>query len=257
MIPNPLRCCNCNDFGHTSHRCKCTAKCTQCGKDKHEGGCDRPKICTICNGSHASSAKDCPVWQKEKESQHIRVEKRISFPEARELVEAKMPSTLSHTLSFSDVVNRKNPVKSVVCHTEQTWVSWDTPVQTVRSVVCVSGGPGSVSTGTQAPSGKSGPASADARALCESALQVDKRSGSCGAGSNSSLRHTFKTQTKTSWQSFCSSPTSKTKPKTVWKAIRKIKGKKKSTSFSHSLKSQWKTYHRQEANCKSISLHHF
>ena len=111
LIPNPLRCCNCNDFGHTSHRCKSTAKCTQCGKDKHEGGCDRPKICTICNGSHASSAKDCPVWQKEKESQHIRVEKRISFPEARELVEAKMPSTLSHTLSFSDVVNRKKPSK--------------------------------------------------------------------------------------------------------------------------------------------------
>ena len=44
--------------------------------------------------------------------------------------------------------------------------SSDTPVQTVRSVVCVSGGPGSVSTGTQASSGKSGPASTNARALC-------------------------------------------------------------------------------------------
>ena len=38
-------------------------------------------------------------------------------------------------------------------------------------------------------------------------------------------RHIIKTQKKTSWQSFCSSLTSKTKPKTVWKAIRKIKGK--------------------------------
>ena len=38
-------------------------------------------------------------------------------------------------------------------------------------------------------------------------------------------RH-IKTQKKTSWQSFCSSLTSKTKPKTVWKAITKIKGKK-------------------------------
>ena len=79
FIPNPLRCFNCNGFGHTNQRCKSTAKGTQCGKDKHEGGCDGPKICSNCNGSHASSAKDCPIWQKEKEIQRIRVEKRISF----------------------------------------------------------------------------------------------------------------------------------------------------------------------------------
>ena len=41
-------------------------------------------------------------------------------------------------------------------------------------------------------------------------------------------RYLIKTQKKTSWQSFCCSLTSKTKPKTVWKAIRKIKGKKAS-----------------------------
>ena len=56
-------------------------------------------------------------------------------------------------------------------------------------------------------------------------------------------RHITKTQKKTSWQSFCSSLTSKTKPKTVWKAIKKIKGKKICILF-RSLKSQWKTYHR-------------
>ena len=67
-------------------------------------------------------------------------------------------------------------------------------------------------------------------------------------------RHIIKTQKKTSWQSFCSSLTSKTKPKIVWKAIRKIKGKK-IYLFFRSLRSQWKTYHRQETNCKSVSLH--
>ncbi|WP_419640406.1 hypothetical protein, partial [Thiolapillus sp.] len=46
-------------------------------------------------------------------------------------------------------------------------------------------------------------------------------------------RHIIKTQKKTSWQSFCSSLTSKTKPKTVWKAIRKIKGKKSTSSLGH------------------------
>ena len=62
-------------------------------------------------------------------------------------------------------------------------------MQTVHSVVLVSGSPGSVSTGTQASSGKPGPASADARALCESTSKADKSSGSPGAGPSISPQH--------------------------------------------------------------------
>ncbi len=92
-------------------------------------------------------------------------------------------------VSFADVVNRKKVVKFVVCQTDLTWVSSDIPVQTVHSVVQVSGGLGTVSTGTQASSGKSGPASADAQALWESALKADKSSGSPGAGPSASPKH--------------------------------------------------------------------
>ena len=83
FIPNPLRCFNCNKFGHTSHHCRTRAKCQQCGKNKHEEQCEGPLICSNCKGPHAVSAEDCLVWKKEKEIQCIRVEKRISFPEAR------------------------------------------------------------------------------------------------------------------------------------------------------------------------------
>ena len=76
----------------------------------------------------------------------------------------------------------------MVCQTDLTLVSSDTLAQTFRSVVYVSGGPGSVLTGTQASFGKSGPASTNARALCESALQADKSSGSSGAGPRSSSK---------------------------------------------------------------------
>ncbi|WP_419608011.1 hypothetical protein, partial [Thiolapillus sp.] len=190
FVPNPLRCFNCNKFGHTSQRCRTTAKCQRCGKDKHEEQCEGPLICSNCKGPHAVSAKDCPVWKKEKEIQRIRVEKRISFPEARQLVEATFPSNgFIAAASFADVVSKKKIVKSVVCQTDLTWVSSDTPEQIVHSVVLVSGSPGSVSTGTQASSGKPGPASADARALCESASKADKSSGSPGAGPSTSPKH--------------------------------------------------------------------
>ena len=95
FVSNPMHCFNCNKFGHTSQRCKVAAKCPGCGKDKHKGRCEGPKLCSNCNGPHASSAKDCPVWQKEKQIQRVCVEKRTSFPEARQLVEAKMPTVVS------------------------------------------------------------------------------------------------------------------------------------------------------------------
>ena len=85
---------------------------------------------------------------------------------------------LYHLLAWS---TRKKLVKSVACQTDLTWVSSDTPVQTVHSVVLVFGSPGSVSTGTQA--------SADAWALCESELKADKSSGSPGAGPSISPQH--------------------------------------------------------------------
>ena len=107
FVPNSSRCFNCNKFGHTSQRCRKTPKCQRCGKDKHEEQCDGPLICSNCEGPHAVSAKDCPIWKKE-EIQRIHFEKRISFPEARKLVEATFPSnSFTTAVSFADVDNKK------------------------------------------------------------------------------------------------------------------------------------------------------
>ena len=106
FVPNPMRCFNCNKFGHTSQRCKVAAKCPDCGKDKHEGRCEGPKLCSNWNGPHTSSAKDCPVWQKEKEIQRVCVEKRISFPRARQLVKAKMLTMVSGGKTYAAFTRR-------------------------------------------------------------------------------------------------------------------------------------------------------
>ena len=113
FVPNPMHCFNCNKFGHTSQRCKVAAKCPGCGKDKHEGQCEGPKL--VPNGPHASSTKDCPVWQKE-EIQRVRVEKRISFPEARQLVEAKMPTVITGGKTYATAASTGRESKSVQCH---------------------------------------------------------------------------------------------------------------------------------------------
>ena len=128
-----------------------------------------PSCGSNCNGPHASSAKDCPVWQKEKEIQRVRVEKCISFTEARQLVEAKMPTVVSGGKSYATAPSTRTEPKSVECQTSLTWGFSERPLRTTESNVRSSGGPGSVSTGTQASSGKSRTVSADARVPCESA----------------------------------------------------------------------------------------
>ena len=108
----PTRCFNCNKFGHMSQRCKVFAKSPDCGKDKHKGRCEGPKLCSNFNGPHTSSAKDCPVWQK-KEIQRVHVEKHVSFPEARQLVEAKMPTVISGGKTYAAATSTRRESKSV------------------------------------------------------------------------------------------------------------------------------------------------
>ena len=179
FVPNPMRCFNCNKFGYTSQRCNVAAKCPDCGKDKHEGRCEGPKLCSNCNGPHASSAKDCPIWQKWKEIQRVRVEKRISFPEAKQLVEAKMPTVISGGKTYAAAASTRRESKSIECQTALTWGFSERPLMTTESNVHSSGRPGSVSTGIQASSGKSRTVSANAWVPCESAkCSLEKDRGS-------------------------------------------------------------------------------
>ena len=69
-------------------------------------------------------------------------------------------------------------------------------------------------------------------------------------------RYRIRNQKKTLWQNFFSSLNSKTKPKTVRKANRKIKGKKSASSSTH-LKVHGKRITDKEANYRPSSIYHF
>ena len=136
-------------------------------------------MCSDCNGPHASSAKDCSVWKKEKEIQRVRFEKLISFPEARQSVEAKMLTVINGGKTYTAAASSRRESKSVQCQTLLTWVFSECPLRTTESNMHSSGGPGLVSTGTQASYGKSRMVSADAWVPCESckcSLETDRGS---------------------------------------------------------------------------------
>ena len=52
--------------------------------------------------------------------QRVRVEKRISFPEARQMVEAKMPTVVSGGKTYAAAASTRRESKSVECQTSLT-----------------------------------------------------------------------------------------------------------------------------------------
>ena len=87
-IPNPLRCFQCQKFGHSKKWCKNKLACWKCGSEGHDGSecTSETTSCLNCKGNHCASSKSCPVWIQEKEIQRVKTEKCLSYGDARRLV---------------------------------------------------------------------------------------------------------------------------------------------------------------------------
>jgi len=112
-IPNPLRCFNCQKYGHSSRECKNPAACVKCGKAGHEGAsCSNQEQCANCKGKHAASSRECPKWKLEKQVQQIKVERGISFPDARKAALSEQSTNTSSKRTAASVVSGTTTVTS-------------------------------------------------------------------------------------------------------------------------------------------------
>jgi hypothetical protein len=67
FVPNPLRCFNCQRFGHGKNTCTHRAVCTSCGKQDHtDADCAEAPHCANCSGPHPAFSKDCSEWIKQR-----------------------------------------------------------------------------------------------------------------------------------------------------------------------------------------------
>ena len=116
-IPNPLRCYQCQIFGHHEHKCGRQAVCANCGMPEHcpSGQCQRPARCANCSGDHPANSKQCPTWEKEKKILKIKCEQNITFPEARKQFE-----------QFNAVQTYASAVKPSTCNKQTQTVDKDT-----------------------------------------------------------------------------------------------------------------------------------
>ena len=87
FIPNPMRCFNCQRFGHTANRCKHSQVCSVCAEKGHDDrSCGNPRHCANCEGDHPAFSRDCPLWRQEKSVQEIKVQRGLSYFEAKKAV---------------------------------------------------------------------------------------------------------------------------------------------------------------------------
>ena len=129
-IPNPLRCYQCQEFGHSKKFCKKHLKCWKCGREGHDGsGCDSETLCCVnCKGEHYSSSKTCPVWTLEKEIQRVKTEKSLPYGEARRLVTASSSSSSAPSSYANGVRATTTPKRSIECQTPDFWMQDSTPL---------------------------------------------------------------------------------------------------------------------------------
>ena len=129
-IPNPLRCFKCQKFGHHKDKCRSKMTCQICSEEGHDSrDCGKDPKCVNCEGKHTSNSKDCPAWKKQKNIIKIKIEKNISFPEARRLCEAGNvagPVTYAQavaatSLASKSTVSPKPTSKSIHTQTNITW----------------------------------------------------------------------------------------------------------------------------------------
>ena len=91
-VPNPLRCFNCQRFGHHETNCpvdigSVCEKCGAGGHDHHTSACKNTPKCVNCGKDHLSRSNQCEVWKKEKEISKIKVTKNIPYLEAKKIFE--------------------------------------------------------------------------------------------------------------------------------------------------------------------------
>jgi hypothetical protein len=74
---------------------------TECSEEGHDGyTCEHAHKCANCEESHMASSKDCQFFIKENKIQTIKVERNISYPEARKFVSVTNDSSFLMNLQF-------------------------------------------------------------------------------------------------------------------------------------------------------------
>jgi len=88
------------------------------------------ELCINCKGKHAASSRECPKWKLEKRVQLLKVERGISFPDARKAALSEQSTKTSSkrpaasVVSGSTTATTQRSQKSTISIAIQTELTW-------------------------------------------------------------------------------------------------------------------------------------
>ncbi len=91
-IPGPVKCFNCQMFGHVATRCMEKCICARCGGNHEYGKCEegvQPKCCN-CREAHSAAFRGFEVLNMEMDIQKRWVENKITYAEQQNKLNDKL-----------------------------------------------------------------------------------------------------------------------------------------------------------------------
>lgn len=146
-IPLPMKCNNCQEFGHTAKYCKNGKICFQCAKDYHlqseKDVCTNKSNCINCihnkleNTNHSSKDNICPVFIKQKELQAIKTINKVDNKTAHKIYNERhhhdgalyasvANANANKNAQYKKVSSSRNPEFSQPTTSSRTLIQYDT-----------------------------------------------------------------------------------------------------------------------------------
>ncbi|GFX91012.1 uncharacterized protein TNCV_2283041 [Trichonephila clavipes] len=114
-IPNPLRCFQCQSFGHSKTTCRGQPTCARCAEVGHEcTDCKAREKYVNCKGDTPSYSRFCPTWSTEKEITALKIKNKISYPKDRRIISSRTPVS---GISYAAIT--KKSTKTIAIQTDK------------------------------------------------------------------------------------------------------------------------------------------
>uniref|UniRef100_A0A1L8D7H7 Uncharacterized protein n=1 Tax=Nyssomyia neivai TaxID=330878 RepID=A0A1L8D7H7_9DIPT len=114
-VPEPIRCFQCQRYGHFRASCESTAICSRCSEPEHRPGpCKQGHKCINCGGSHSAAWKGCPVYKEEREIRKVGYRLKIPLSAAKKIYKSyvkKTDSMMEPAQNPSSQQSSENPSK--------------------------------------------------------------------------------------------------------------------------------------------------
>ena len=102
FTPPPLRCFNCNKYGHTGKYCRSAQRCKKCGTNHPHSDCQNTLRCVNCGGPHSAAYGGCPRYRLEVKIKSVMTSENLDYWTARQLVQNQTATIPPNIASKSD-----------------------------------------------------------------------------------------------------------------------------------------------------------